>query len=173
MIARLAGAHLAADLLDDAGGFVAQHHRHLRRIGAFDEVQVGMAHARRDGADEDLVRAGLVDLDLFDRERFSDFTQDGGFHGVSLRWFWVTLALQLALSSPGRAGARSGRPNSIAVPKMGRPDASRRAMTELGIRIVRLSLLQERRHAFADVAGLRAEDLVAVFHVDRRFEALC
>ena len=43
-----------------------------------------MAEARRLGTDQHLVRAGLVDLNLFNLKRFAHFAQHGSFHfGVS------------------------------------------------------------------------------------------
>ena len=86
VIARLAGAHFAADLLDDAGALMAEHDRDLRRIRAFDEVEIRVAHTGGDGADQHLVGAGFVDLNVFDGERLANFAQDGGFHDAfSLR----------------------------------------------------------------------------------------
>ncbi|MNF97222.1 hypothetical protein D3C84_800420 [compost metagenome] len=66
MIARLDRTHFAAHLLDDAGRFMTEHHRHRVRIGAIDKVQVGVANAHRNGAHQHFPWAGLADTDLFD-----------------------------------------------------------------------------------------------------------
>jgi hypothetical protein len=84
MVAGRTGAHFAANLLDDAGRLVTEHYGHLGRIGTFNEVQVGVTDTSRSGSDQYLIGAGLADLDVFDAERFSDFTQDCRFHGVIL-----------------------------------------------------------------------------------------
>ena len=60
------------------------------RIGAVDEMQVRMAEPARGGADAHLVRAGLVDDNLFDLQRLARFDQDGGF-GHSLRFLFHRL----------------------------------------------------------------------------------
>src|SRR3546814_2894960 len=78
-VADLHRAHLAADRLDDAGGFVAGDRGERVRIGALDEMQVRMAESAGGGADAHLVRPGLVDDDLLDNERLAGFDQDGGF----------------------------------------------------------------------------------------------
>ena len=72
MIARRDGAHLAADLLNDASGFMTEHDRHLRRIRALDEMQVGVAHAGGGRADQHFMRTRFVDLDFFDSEGLPD-----------------------------------------------------------------------------------------------------
>ena len=81
MIARLHGAHFGAHLLDHAGALVPQHGGQRIGVGAFHEMQVGVADAGGDGADQNLVRAGLADLHVFDLEGLAHFAQDGGFHG--------------------------------------------------------------------------------------------
>jgi hypothetical protein len=43
-------------------------------------MQVTVAHAGRRSADQDLVRAGLVDLNFFDGERLFECTKNCGFH---------------------------------------------------------------------------------------------
>jgi hypothetical protein len=62
---------------------MAQHRRQGVRVGALHEVQVGMAETGRRGADEHLVRARLVDLDVFNLKRLAHFAQHCGLHGVS------------------------------------------------------------------------------------------
>jgi hypothetical protein len=83
VVARLHGADFRADLLDDAGALVAQHRRQRVRVGALHEVQVGVAEAGGLGADQHLVRARLVDLDVFDLKRLAHFAQHGGFHAIA------------------------------------------------------------------------------------------
>ena len=82
MIAGLHIGHVGADLLDDAGGFVAEHRRQRMRIQPFHEVQVGMAEAGDAGADQHLARAGLRQADILDHQRLVDFMQDGGLHRI-------------------------------------------------------------------------------------------
>ena len=81
VIAGLEVGHVLADCLDDARRFVAEdaghHHRHV----AGDDVEIAVADARRGGPGQDLVGARLVDVDVLDRERGVQFTEDGGFHG--------------------------------------------------------------------------------------------
>src|SRR6185369_15336495 len=83
MIARADRSHFGADLLDDAGAFVAQHDREFGGDDAVDEVKVRVAQARGNGADQDLVRAGLVDADILDGERLAHFAKYGCLHGLS------------------------------------------------------------------------------------------
>jgi hypothetical protein len=45
-----------------------------------------VAEAGGGGADQHLVRAGLVDLDVFDLKRLADFAQDCGLHGFPPNW---------------------------------------------------------------------------------------
>ena len=80
MVADLDRADLAADLLDDARRFVAEHGGQRERIAAVGEVHVAMADPGGDGADQHLVRPGLADLDVLDRQRLADFAQYRGFH---------------------------------------------------------------------------------------------
>ena len=101
VVAHLYRAHLGADRLDDAGALVSQDGRERVRIGAFHEVQVRMAQAGGLGADQDLARARLVDLDVFDLKRLTHFAQNCGFH--------VSFSPRLAPGGVGNAPAfRSG-----------------------------------------------------------------
>jgi len=86
MVARLGRGHLAAYRFDDPGWFMAQDRRHAGRQRPMDAMEIAMAYAAGDGADEHLARARLVDLDLLDSERLIDFTKNGGFdsHGCLL-----------------------------------------------------------------------------------------
>ena len=84
MVARLHGADFRAHSLDDAGALVAQDGGKRVRVGALHEVEVGVAQTCGLGADEDLARTGLVDLDVFNLKRLAHFAQNGGLHvGIS------------------------------------------------------------------------------------------
>ncbi len=79
----IAGLHIGdvgADLLDDAGRFMAEHRGQRMRIQPFHEMQVGMTEAGDAGADQDLARAGIRHADILDHQRLVDFIQDGGLH---------------------------------------------------------------------------------------------
>jgi hypothetical protein len=80
VVADLDRAHFRTDLLDDASALVAEDDGQLRGIGAFDEVEVRMADPGGDRAHQDLVRAGLGDLDILDLEGFAHLAQNSGFH---------------------------------------------------------------------------------------------
>ena len=73
-----------AGLFDDAGGLVAEDAGRVEGVEAFDEVEVGVADAGGGGLDEDFARAGLVDVDLFDREVLIRSVEHCGFHRVVL-----------------------------------------------------------------------------------------
>src|SRR5205823_2520881 len=47
---------------------------------AFREVKIAVAHPGSRGAEEDLVRAGLVDGDVLDLELAGNGAENGGFH---------------------------------------------------------------------------------------------
>ena len=71
-------ADAVADLLDDARALVPEHGRRVpRRVGAGRGVQIGVAHAARDEANEHLARARLGELDLAHDERRSELLEDG------------------------------------------------------------------------------------------------
>jgi len=67
VVAGLDPADRGADLFDDAGAFESEHAG--ERQPAVGHAQVGAAQPRGDHADEDLVRADLVELHVADRER--------------------------------------------------------------------------------------------------------
>jgi len=85
VVAGLDVGDVLADRLDDAGRLVPQHHRHRRRVGALDEVQVAVAEARGGGPDQDLAPLRLGDRDVLDRHRLARSVQDGGLHRISPR----------------------------------------------------------------------------------------
>ncbi len=58
-----------ADLLDNAGGLVAERHRQRPWPVAVDDGEIGMAQARRRNADQDLARSRSFQVDLLNPER--------------------------------------------------------------------------------------------------------
>ena len=86
-VADLDVANLVADFLDDAGGLVTEDGRAGHGVLALHEVEVGVADAGGAGADEHLVGAGLVDVDIFDDEGLVDPVHDCGLHSGLL---WIT-----------------------------------------------------------------------------------
>src|ERR1700722_12197849 len=80
VIARLNGRDLTADSLNDASGLVAENRRGLGRQGAVQNMQIAVADAAGDGANKDLARAGLIDLDVFDCKGLFEGAKNGGFH---------------------------------------------------------------------------------------------
>jgi hypothetical protein len=72
---------VGAHALDDAGALVAEHGgRIARRVGAGGRVEVGVADAACDKADERLAGPRLGQLDLLDRQRLPKLLQHGGAH---------------------------------------------------------------------------------------------
>ena len=68
-----------ADALDDAGALVPEHGRRVAgRVGAGRRVEVGVADAARDEADEHLARARLRELDLLHDERPAELLEHRG-----------------------------------------------------------------------------------------------
>src|SRR5207245_6934152 len=62
--------HARADLLDDPGAFVAEHHRPATPAErALCEMEIGVADARRRDPYEHLVVARRIELDLLDAHR--------------------------------------------------------------------------------------------------------
>ena len=107
----IAGLHIGdvgADLLDDAGGFMAEHRGQRMRIEPFHEVQVGMAEAGDRGADQDFARAGIRHADILDHQRLVDFMQDGGLHRVLPR----IVIVHLFRTGSGDAAAYAAISNS-------------------------------------------------------------
>ena len=80
MIAGFYIGDVGADLLDHAGGFVAEHGGQRMRIQAFHEMQVGVAQPGDASADQHLARPGFRQADILDHQRLVDFMQDGGLH---------------------------------------------------------------------------------------------
>jgi hypothetical protein len=52
---------------------------------AVDEVVVAVTHASAHHVEQDFALAGLVDFEVFDRQRNVGFVQDCGFHEFLLR----------------------------------------------------------------------------------------
>ena len=65
--------------LHDTGALVPQHRRRVAgRVGARRRVQIRMADAARDEADEDFARLRLREVDLLDLERPAELLQHRG-----------------------------------------------------------------------------------------------
>ena len=77
-----------AHCLDHARTFMAQQERAIEREAsvAVDHVQIAVADAGGDGADQHFAAPGLVDVDLLNRQRLVHLAEDGGchFHGGRL-----------------------------------------------------------------------------------------
>ena len=69
MVARREVAHRVADGVDHAGAFVAVNGRIGTGEIAVAAVQIGLAHAARHDADDQLVGARLAELQRVDDER--------------------------------------------------------------------------------------------------------
>src|SRR5471032_2007305 len=69
MIADLEVVDARSELLHDAGGFVAEHHRCRTRMVAVDHREVRMAEGRRADLHKHFAMAGIVEFDLLDRQR--------------------------------------------------------------------------------------------------------
>ncbi len=82
MIARHHIANLGADFLDNPSRLMPQHHWRRRRVEPFIKMHIAMANARRRRADDDLMRSGYTELDIFNRERLTHPAKYGCFHGV-------------------------------------------------------------------------------------------
>ena len=90
MIACAERRHLIPDGLDDARALVTEHDAAVERESAVsvDHVQVAVADAGGNGADEDLAAERPVDVDRFDAHRHMRRAADGSLdlHGnASLR----------------------------------------------------------------------------------------
>src|SRR5205085_10313658 len=59
---------------------VPQHGRDRVDLGALGEVEVAVTHAGGDGADQDLVGTGAVDVDVLDLQGRGDGVEDGCLH---------------------------------------------------------------------------------------------
>ena len=74
MIAGLDAGHAAADLLHDAAAFVPQNHgEHALGVGTREGKGIGVAHARRYDAHQDLACFRPVQIDFFDPQGFIGF----------------------------------------------------------------------------------------------------
>ena len=69
MIAFLQVRDAVAHGFDDAGHFVAEHHRHRSRAVAVDHGEIGVTEPGGAHADEHLTWSGRCELELFDRQR--------------------------------------------------------------------------------------------------------
>ncbi len=134
-----------ADRLDDARGLVAEQHRHGPRAVAVDHGQVGVAHARRLDAHEQLVGAGRIELELADGDRArrrertlaSELLEHGAGDGAGgRRWrswrSWSSCGfLPVSSSSGWRCGCRgttgSEEPAARGIRSGPRPSPPRRA----------------------------------------------
>ena len=88
VVARLDGSDVGADALDDARALVSEHGRRVaRRIGARRGVEIGVADAAGDEADEHLTRPRLREIDLLDDERLPELLEHccANLHVRSLR----------------------------------------------------------------------------------------
>ena len=84
MVAHLDGADFRADLLDHAGAFMAQNRGQGKGIRALDKVQVRVTDPGGCRADQDLMRAWLTNLDIFDEQGTAHLTQYGCLHNLVL-----------------------------------------------------------------------------------------
>ena len=66
MVADLKVGHACPQFLDDAGGLMAERHRHRTGPVAVDDGQVGVAKTRRRDLDQHFVGARRRQIDLFD-----------------------------------------------------------------------------------------------------------
>src|SRR5579863_281487 len=80
VIARLKRGHGGPDGLDYASRFVAENRRKFGRQRAVEAMQIAVADADGDGADQDFMRLRLADLDLLDRQGLVDLTENRSFH---------------------------------------------------------------------------------------------
>ena len=82
MIPRLDGADPRADRFHDPGTLVAEHRGERSEQMAGDDVQVTVANAGGDHADQDLPRLRFLHIEFTDLEPFACFEQYGslGFH---------------------------------------------------------------------------------------------
>jgi hypothetical protein len=84
VVARAHQRHAVTDLLDHAGALVPEHARRVAgRVGAGGGVQVGVADAAGDEADEHLAGLRLLQVDVLDDEWLAEFLENGGadLHG--------------------------------------------------------------------------------------------
>ena len=90
VVAHLEIIHARSKLLHDASGLVTKHHRSRTRSITVDDGEIGMAETRRADFHHRLAVSGIVEVELFDRQRLgflirrlgAHFVEDGGsyFH---------------------------------------------------------------------------------------------
>ena len=93
-------ADAGAELGDDTGRLMAEHHRQGQRPIAVHDVPVAHAHAGGLHLHAHLARLRALLLQVQDFERLVDFGQDGGAHG----------------RSPSRGGVCEGAPSCGRLP---------------------------------------------------------
>jgi hypothetical protein len=74
----------AANLFDDSRALVSEHGRRRLRPQPVDGMQVAMADAAGDDADQDFMVLGLVNFYFFDGERLMRGVENCGFHSWAL-----------------------------------------------------------------------------------------
>src|SRR6185503_8749754 len=82
VVAGLDVRHAGADLLDDAGRLVAEHHRQRRSPVAVHDVPVAVTDPGRLDAHAGLAGPGPLLLDVHDLERSVGLVEDRRLHGV-------------------------------------------------------------------------------------------
>ena len=79
MVAGCERCDLLAHTFDDAGALVPEHRRRVAgRVRTGGGVEIGVADAAGDEADEDLARLRLGEVELLHLERRAELLQDGG-----------------------------------------------------------------------------------------------
>jgi hypothetical protein len=82
MVAWLHFGDTGADVLDNAGSFVAEHDRLRHRVDLVADNHIGVAHAGRDDAHQHFVVTRLPEPKFLDDEWAAFFAYDGSAHGV-------------------------------------------------------------------------------------------
>src|SRR5580693_7179002 len=87
--------HAGTHLLDDPGALVAEHHRQARLEVAVRDVDVGVAQARVEEADQDLAVPRPVQVELLDLDALTRLVDHGclGLHRLSFGWVTPLLFL--------------------------------------------------------------------------------
>src|SRR5580693_649091 len=88
VVAGLYPCHARSHLLDDPGALVAKHHRQARLEVPVRDVDVGVAQARVQVADQDLTVLRPVQVELLDLDALARLVDDGclGLHRLSFDW---------------------------------------------------------------------------------------
>src|SRR5579871_1627128 len=113
---------LGADRLNHTRTLVTQHDRTVERKppDPVDDMQIAVAHAGGDGADQHLARPGFVDFNRFDRQRFVHFAEYSGgrFHDrSSAKPFGSTrIGRAVRTATPVEPRAEIGRGRNRSVP---------------------------------------------------------